>query len=117
MAGSGVVLGSINIVALLITLGMTYYAIRLVTKFRNGLLERPWRHVSFGAISLTAAGIAFALQTATNVPLMSSTLSYSGSILSVVGGALMLFGLRGQNQVWSIRSESSHSSKNDSRLG
>jgi hypothetical protein len=104
LASYGLVLTAINIVALLVTLGMTYYAIRLVMKFRRGMLEKPWRHVSFGAISLTAAGIIFAVRSAIGIPAsLSSVLLYGGSILSVIGGLFLLFGLRAENQVWTAK--------------
>ncbi len=104
MASYGLVLTGINIVALLVTLGMTYYAIKLVMKFRRGMLERPWRHISFGAISLTAAGIMFAIGSAIGIPaLFSSALLYGGSILSVIGGLFLLLGLRAENQVWTSK--------------
>jgi hypothetical protein len=107
LASYGLVLIAINIVGLLVTLGMTYYAIRLVMKFRRGMLEKPWRHISFGAISLTAAGIMFAIGSVFGIPAsLSSALLYSGSILSVIGGLFLLFGLRAENQVWTSKENS-----------
>lgn len=104
MASHGLILTGINIASLLVTLGMAYYAIKLVMKFRRGMLEKPWRHISFGAISLTAAGIMFAIGSTIGIPTsLSSALLYGGSILSVMGGLFLLFGLRAENEVWTSK--------------
>ncbi len=103
MSGYELILTAIDTLALLVTLGMTYYAVRLVMKFRKGMLERPWQHISFGAISLTAAGVSFAVQSAIDIPALSSALLMGGSILSVIGGVFLLFGLRAENHVWSVK--------------
>lgn len=93
-------MSAINILALLVTFGMSYYATRLVRKFRKGALETPWRSISVGAITLTAAGIAFTFTSAIDIPSLSSVLSYAGPILSVIGGVFLLLGLRAENQIW-----------------
>lgn len=103
LSGYELILTAIDTLALMVTLGMTYYAVRLVVKFRKGMLERPWQHISFGAIFLTAAGVSFAVQSAIDIPALSSALLLGGSVLSVIGGAFLLFGLRRENQVWSAK--------------
>lgn len=101
------VLTVIDAASLLITFGMSYYAIKLVMKFKNGMLEKGWRSVAYGAIVLTIAGIVFAAQSSGSAPTLSDALVYAASILSMFGGLLLLFGLRVENDVWELKRQRS----------
>ncbi len=93
------VLGGIG---LAVDLGVFYYALRLLLIMRRGLLETSWRYISAGAI-LAGAGMFFFFIYHAAMPEEQMLHDLSFSLLEVshiVGGALILLGLRAHYKVW-----------------
>jgi hypothetical protein len=78
-----------------------FYALRLLTSFKNGLLEKGWRFVSIGAISLALAQIPFfAAEFAS--PSVASFLMIVGNGARLIGMGFLLFGFRAQYEIWRV---------------
>jgi hypothetical protein len=78
-----------------------YYALKLMTSFRKGMLERGWRLVTFGAIILALAQIPFLISLA-SPSLLMSTLRTVGNLSRFLGIVLLTLGFRDQYKIWRI---------------
>ena len=78
-----------------------FYAIKLLATFRNGMLEKGWKHVTEGAIILAVAQIPF-LVSGIGPSVLSSLLDDVGSLLRLTGMIFLILGFRAQYQVWRL---------------
>jgi len=78
-----------------------FYAIKLLSSFRQGMLENGWKKVTQGAIILALAQIPF-LATEFGPTMDASLLNDIGDLLRFIGIVLLILGFRAQYQVWRI---------------
>jgi len=78
-----------------------FYAVRLLSTFRNGMLEKGWKYVTEGAIILALAQIPF-LVARIGSPSFVSLLDDAGDILRLIGMIFLILGFRAQYQVWRL---------------
>ncbi|HZW57219.1 MAG TPA: hypothetical protein VFF30_13090 [Nitrososphaerales archaeon] len=94
----------LDIISLIAAAGLGYYAARMFFHLRWGRLEKGWRLMTFGAVVL-AVGYAFI--TAEDAFLAYSiyymAADYVGTIMSSIGIALIMLGIRAQYLEWTRR--------------
>lgn len=78
-----------------------YYAWRLLSSFRKGLLERGWRLVAAGAIVLAIAQIPF-LASLVFPPHSMAILVPAGNLARFAGIILLTLGFRDQYKIWRV---------------
>jgi hypothetical protein len=76
-----------------------FYAVGLLTTFRQGMLEKGWRNVTQGAIILVLAQIPILISPIGPTGL-ASLLDDTGAILRFIGIVLLILGFRAQYRVW-----------------
>ncbi len=94
---------AINFASIVITIGMLYYALRLMVLFRTGLLGKSWRNISTGIILLSIGGVAFFIRSVSQylaIYGIYDLMSFLGALISLAGGALILMGLRAEFKIW-----------------
>jgi protein-S-isoprenylcysteine O-methyltransferase Ste14 len=97
----------LNLIVLVATICLGYYAAKIFFYMRLGRLERGWMLVTGGAIFLSFAFLSLAIQ-----HLFSRNSNYFfyfdafGMTLSIAGIILMVLGLRSHYQVWTRRVDS-----------
>jgi hypothetical protein len=101
------VLIALNLITVGATIFLGYFAAKIFFHMRFGRLERGWKMVTGGAICLSFAFLALAIQHF--FPRTSNLYFYLdvvGMTLSIAGIVLMVMGLRSHYLVWT-RKESS----------
>ncbi len=78
-----------------------YYAVRLLSTFRKGMLERGWKLVVVGAILLGVAQIPI-LTAALISGSLSRPLTDAGELVRFAGIIFLILGFRAQYQIWKI---------------
>jgi len=78
-----------------------FYAVRLLSSFKRGMLEKGWKNVTQGAIILVLAQIPFLLAGITPSTL-SSILIGAGDLLRLIGIIFLIVGFRAQYQIWRV---------------
>jgi predicted phage tail protein len=76
-----------------------YYAIKLLSSFRKGMLERGWKLTVYGAVFLGVAQIPF-IASALSAGNFSIFIGYVGSALRFLGIVFLILGFRAQYQIW-----------------
>jgi len=91
----------LNLVTLVATIFLGYYAAKIFFYMRLGRLERGWKLVTGGAICLSFAFLALAIQ---HIFSRQSNLYFYldgiGMLFSIAGIILMVLGLRSHYMVW-----------------
>jgi len=87
----------INFVSLAIDIGLVYFAVRLMRIFKGGRKEKPWRYMSVGVLILAISSSLFSLYYILKLP---SYIHPIGALMSMVGGALILWGLSAEYKTW-----------------
>jgi len=78
-----------------------FYALRLLSTFRKGLLEEGWRNVTRGAVILAMAQIPLLVSRF----VFDSFLDYVGDIFRFIGIFFLILGFRSQYKVWKVNDE------------
>jgi hypothetical protein len=97
------------IIAVLL-IGLLYYALRILTSFRRGLLEQGWKIISWGAIILVAGQLLVALSAYVS---LNGFLYQFGVGIDAVGVFFAILGLKSHLSIWEIGKESK--AKNSTR--
>jgi len=87
----------VNLVSLAVNAGLFYYAIRLLLIFKGGKKEKPWLYVSGGAFALAGGTSLFSIYLILELP---SFVHAVGGVVSLIGGLLLLAGLRSEHRSW-----------------
>jgi uncharacterized membrane protein YgdD (TMEM256/DUF423 family) len=74
-----------------------YFAVRLLLIFRGGKKKKPWLYVSVGSLALAAGTSLFSLYLIFELPSFVHTV---GGVVSMIGGVLLLAGLRSEYRSW-----------------
>jgi len=101
LPSQSLILVALDLVTVLATIGLGYYATKIFFHMRLGRLEKGWKMMTMGIISLC---FGFLFLTFQHIIPRESNLYFSldsvGTILSVIGIVLMMFGLRSHYLVW-----------------
>lgn len=88
----------IDFISLLINVGLMYFAVRLLSIFRGGMMAKPWVYISYGVLTLAISTSLFTLQRTLNFePVFIHVIA--GSIM-MIGGLLMLIGMYFEYKNW-----------------
>ena len=82
-----------------------YYAVRLLSSFRKGMLERGWKLTVYGAIFLGVAQIPF-IASALSSGNLSIFIGYVGNAFRFFGILFLILGFRAQYQIWKVDKKS-----------
>jgi hypothetical protein len=91
---------TINIASAAVSLLSLYYALRLSSIFRSGILQKSWRGIALGIILVSIANLIFLARTITMAEGISQVLLYAGAMTAFMGGLFVLFGLRKEYRLW-----------------
>jgi hypothetical protein len=91
----------IDALGAVVTFAFGFYAIRLLTSFRMGMLEKGWKHVAYGGISLIVAQFVL-LASEFGSPTLEVTLGDIGTLARFTGMVFISLGLRAHYQVWRL---------------
>lgn len=96
----------LNLATLVATIFLGYYAAKIFFYMRLGRLERGWKLVTGGAVSLSFAFLTLAIQHIfSRVSNLFFYLDAVGMLFSIAGIILMVLGLRSHYQVWTRKME------------
>jgi hypothetical protein len=87
----------VNLLSLAIDIGLVYFAIRLLMIFRGGRKEKPWLYILAGVLALVTGSSLFSFVLLLNLPSFVHSL---GGVASMIGGGLLLAGLRREYKSW-----------------
>lgn len=76
-----------------------YYAVRLLSSFRKGILEAGWRKVTIGALILVIAQLPI-LASWVSAPGPMLVLEIIGMSLRLIGVIFLILGFRAQYEIW-----------------
>jgi hypothetical protein len=88
----------LNLVSLAINIGLVYFGIKLLLIFKGGRIEKPWLYITVGALILVAGSFLFSMYYILSLPRF---VHHIGGVVSMVGGAFLLAGLRREYRNWS----------------
>lgn len=78
-----------------------FYALRILSNFRTGMLEKGWKWVGLGAVFLIFAQLLI-LISQLGVAELANPLILTGSALRVFAMILLVLGLREHYLVWQV---------------
>jgi hypothetical protein len=87
-------------------LGLLYYAMRILTSFKRGMLERGWRLLSVGIIILVAGELVL---TVSNYNPVGGYLFQLGIGIDSIGVLLAVLGFKSHFEIWNTgKAQSKH---------
>ena len=90
----------LNIVSLAVNVCLVYFAYRLMSVFRGGVMVRPWRFVCLGVLALAIGSSIFSLKYILNAG--SFVVHAVGGLIMLLGGILALIGIYIEYKSWAI---------------
>lgn len=87
----------VNIISLAINIGLAYFAVRMMFVFKGGSMEKVWFPVITGSLCLAIGSSLFSMYYLLNLP---SFVHSIGGVIAMIGGTLILTGLRGTYRSW-----------------
>lgn len=87
----------VNIISLAINIGLVYFAVRMMFVFKGGSMEKVWFPMIAGALCLATGSSLFSMFYFLELP---SFFHSVGGVIAMIGGALMLTGLKGAYKNW-----------------
>jgi len=88
----------INFISLLISIGLVYFALRLLSIFRGGKMGKAWVYISSGAFALAIATSLFSLERILDFQI--SLIRPIGGTIMMIGGLLILIGMYHEYKGW-----------------
>lgn len=82
---------------LFVLLALGFYAVRLVTSFRTGMLAKSWKEVTIGALILIIAQFPFFVA---GFGIYETVFVSLGMGMRFLGVIFLIIGLRAQSRVW-----------------
>jgi hypothetical protein len=89
---------ALNLISLAINIALVYFGLRLLLVFKGGRMERPWLYITVGAFALATGSSLFSMYYILGLPGIVHPI---GGVVSMVGGAFLLAGLRKEYKNWS----------------
>jgi hypothetical protein len=87
----------VNLISLAINIGLVYFGTRLMLIFKGGKMEKPWLYIAAGSFALATGSSLFSMYYILSLPGFVHPI---GGIVSMVGGGLLLAGLRREYKSW-----------------
>jgi uncharacterized membrane protein HdeD (DUF308 family) len=97
-ASSFVTLALESIMSFLL-IALLYYALKILTPFRKGMLEQGWKLLSQGIIILVVGELVITLS---NYETMGGYLFQLGIGIDMVGVGFAVFGFKSHNDIWKM---------------
>jgi uncharacterized membrane protein YecN with MAPEG domain len=88
---------ALNLTSLAISIGLIYFALRLMHIFKGSAKEKPIRYICAGVLTTT---ISLALFSLSNIRLLPNFIHLIGMVTAVIGGGLVLVGLHKEYKIW-----------------
>jgi len=82
-----------------------YYAVRLLSSFSRGMLEKGWKLVALGACVLALAQIPYIFSSLFSILSSGNMVPFAtltGNLIRFVGVIVLIFGFREQYQIWRV---------------
>jgi hypothetical protein len=89
-------------VILVMLLALLYYALRILTAFKKGILERGWRIMSQGIIVLVAGELVTTVSYSVS---LGGYLYQLGTGLDALGVCIVVLGLKSHCDIWLVGSK------------
>jgi len=90
----------LNIVALAVNVCLVYFACRLLSVFKGGVMSRPWVFVCFGVLALAIGSSIFSFKYILDVGRFE--VHAAGGLIMLLGGILALIGIYLEYKNWTI---------------
>jgi len=90
----------LNIVALAVNVCLVYFACRLLSVFKGGVMSRPWIFVCFGVLALAIGSSIFSFKYILDVGRFEA--HAAGGLLMLLGGVFALIGIYLEYKNWTI---------------
>ncbi len=99
---TSLIVAILGVTTILGILGMGVNAVRLLKGFKNGILAKGWKYISFAAFFFIYGIIALDLSVSTYLPsgLLPEILGYSGAAFQAIGGLTFAYGCKSQYDAW-----------------
>jgi len=89
-------------------IGTGYYSFLMIGKMHKGLLEKSWRYMTIGAISLSIGVCLFVAASFVSIGTGTTLIQYVfeiGTVLVSLGAVFLFLGFHNHNGVWSVPRE------------
>jgi len=90
----------LNIVALAVNVCLVYFACKLLSVFKGGVMSRPWIFVCFGVLALAIGSSIFSFKYILDVGRFE--VHAAGGLIMLLGGILALIGIYLEYKNWTI---------------
>ncbi|MEM3881060.1 MAG: hypothetical protein QXD19_04865 [Candidatus Bathyarchaeia archaeon] len=90
----------LNFVALAVNVCLVYFACRLFSVFRGGVMGKPWRFVCAGVLALAVGSSIFSFKYILNVG--GFEVHAAGGLIMLLGGILALIGMYLEFKNWAV---------------
>jgi len=87
----------VNMISLAINIGLAYFAVRMMFVFKGGSMEKMWFPMITGALCLATGSSLFSMFYLLG---LSGFVHSAGGVIAMIGGALVLTGLRRAYKNW-----------------
>lgn len=100
---------ALNIIAFVVNVCLVYFACKMLTVFKGGIMSKPWCFVSVGVFAIATGSSIFSIKYILNIG--SSWIHAAGGIIMLLGGILALIGIYTEYKNWSIPKQKSSKPK------
>jgi|YelNatPaOPRAMG01_1025707.scaffolds.fasta_scaffold45717_4 heme A synthase len=90
----------LNVVALAVNVCLMYFACRLLSVFRGGVMGRPWLFVCLGVLALAIGSSIFSFKYILDVGRFE--VHAAGGLIMLLGGVLALIGIYLEYKNWTV---------------
>jgi heme A synthase len=90
----------LNVVALVVNVCLVYFACRLLSVFRGGVMGKPWLFVCLGVLALAVGSSIFSFKYILNAS--SFVVHAAGGLVMLLGGILALIGMYLEFRNWAV---------------
>jgi len=90
----------LNVVALAVNVCLAYFAFRLLSIFKGGIMSKPWRFACLGVLALAIGSSIFSFKYILNVG--SFEAHAAGGLVMLFGGILALIGIYMEYKSWTV---------------
>lgn len=97
-----------EVVGIVVLCSFGYYAIKLLSSFKAGMLEKGWKQVTVGAAVLAVAQIVY-IAGGFGSSTFSTILEDAGQLMRFTAVVFVTLGLRTQYQIWRVDNKNAKS--------
>jgi heme A synthase len=90
----------LNIVALAVNICLVYFACRLLSVFKGGIMSKPWLYVCLGVLALAIGSSIFSFKYIFDV--RGFEIHAAGGLMMLLGGVLALIGIYLEYKNWAV---------------